>query len=163
VVVLISGILAAIMSTADSVLLSISSMITKDVYGRHIHPRATEAEMTRVGKACSWVLIIIVAALAIRLRGVPLVKLLVLKFDFLIQLSPAFFLGLHWPRLRALPTFVGAVVGLSIALTLAVTGLGKVAGFHAGVYGLATNLVIAVVGSIVLSNSSDKQRENARV
>jgi SSS family solute:Na+ symporter/sodium/pantothenate symporter len=156
VVILFAGILAAIMSTADSVLLSISSMVTKDLYGQHIRPDATEAEMTRVGKACSWVLIVIAAALAIKLRGVSLVSLLVLKFDFLIQLSPAFFLGLHWPRLRAMPTFVGAIVGLSIALALALAGWGKVAGFHAGLYGLAANLVIAVVGSIVFPTSSSK-------
>jgi SSS family solute:Na+ symporter/sodium/pantothenate symporter len=157
VVILFAGILAAIMSTADSVLLSISSMITKDVYGQHIRPRATEAEMIRVGKACSWVLIVIVTTLAIWLRGFDLVKLLVLKFDFLIQLSPAFFLGLHWPRLRAMPTLVGTVVGLTIALTLALMGWGKVAGFHAGLYGLAANLVIAIVGSIVFSPPSGKR------
>lgn len=151
VVVLFSGILAAIMSTADSVLLSISSMITKDIYGRHLRPRATEAQMTRMGKICSWVLIVLLASLAILLRGTSLVQLLDRKFDLLVQLSPAFFLGLHWGRLRAGPTLVGAIVGLAVALTLAGVGWGKLAGFHAGLYGLAANVVIAVGGSALFS------------
>jgi SSS family solute:Na+ symporter/sodium/pantothenate symporter len=147
VVVLFAGILAAIMSTADSVLLSISSMITKDIYGQHLHPGATEAQMTRVGKICSWVLIVVLASLAILLRGTDLVKLLDRKFDLLIQLSPAFFLGLHWRGLRASPTLVGAIIGLAIALSIAAMGWGKVAGIHPGLYGLTVNVLIAVVGS----------------
>ncbi|HJN08584.1 MAG: sodium:solute symporter family protein [Pirellulaceae bacterium] len=163
VVVLFAGILAAIMSTADSVLLSISSMVTKDIYGQHLRPQATETEMTRVGKACSWVLIAVLASLAIALRGTDLVKLLDRKFDLLIQLSPAFFLGLHWPRLRATPALVGTIVGLAIALTLAAVDWGKVAGVHAGLYGLAVNVAIAVAGSTVFSDCARRTSRRAFV
>ncbi len=152
VVVLFAGILAAIMSTADSVLLSISSMFTKDIYGQHIRPGATEAQLTRVGKVCSWLLIAVLATLAIVLRGTDLVKLLDRKFDLLIQLAPAFFLGLHWPRLRARPTLLGAILGLGIAVTLAATGSGKVAGIHAGLFGLAANALVAVAGSLWIAS-----------
>jgi SSS family solute:Na+ symporter/sodium/pantothenate symporter len=173
VVVLFAGILAAIMSTADSVLLSISSMVTKDIYGRHVNPQATEAQMTRVGKACSWFLIVVLAFLAIAFRGTDLVKLLDRKFDLLIQLSPAFFLGLHWARLRATPTLIGAIAGLTIALTLAGIGWGKVAGVHAGLFGLVANVMIAVSGSFIpramlrhfqlLSTSASKTRTLAQL
>lgn len=149
VVVLFSGILAAIMSTADSVLLSISSMITKDIYGQHIRPGASEAQLTWMGKMCSWVLIVVLASLAILLRGTNLVQLLDRKFDLLVQLAPAFFLGLHWRRLRATPTLLGAAAGLAVALTLAGLGWGKIAGVHAGLFGLAANVLIAVGGSVL--------------
>ena len=100
VVVLFSAILAAIMSTADSVLLSISSMLTKDIYGRYINPRAAEKHLTRVGKVCSWALIVLLVFLAIRHRDMTLIKLLDRKFDLLVQLAPAFFIGLHWQGWR---------------------------------------------------------------
>lgn len=147
VVVLFSAILAAIMSTADSVLLSISSMLTKDIYGRHINPRASEKHLTLVGKVCSWLLVVLMVYLAIVLRGTTLVKLLDRKFDLLVQLAPAFFLGLHWKSLRPGPTLAGIIVGLSVVLLLLILGHSRVAGFHPGLIGLALNLVVATVGS----------------
>ena len=148
VVVLFSAILAAIMSTADSVLLSISSMFTKDIYGRYVRPTATEAELTHLGKACSWTLMAVLVVLAILMRGTTLVELLDRKFDLLIQLGPAFFLGLHWPRLRAGPTLAGIALGLTIALGFAVCGISRVSGIHPGLFGLAANLLVAVGGSL---------------
>jgi len=166
VVVLFSAILAALMSTADSVLLSISSMVTKDIYGRFIHTGAEDAHLTRVGKWITALFLVAAAYLAIALRDrTDLLRLLDRKFDLLVQLAPAFFLGLHWPRLRRGPVFVGMVVGIAVALLLAyradlarilhvetlfghpVTS-GKPWGFHPGLYGLAANTIVAVVGSL---------------
>jgi solute:Na+ symporter, SSS family len=45
VAVLFAAILTALMSTADSVLLSISSMLTKDLYAHYLRPQACEAEL----------------------------------------------------------------------------------------------------------------------
>ena len=45
VTVLFAAVLAAIMSTADSVLLSISSMLTKDIYGQWFQTAASEASL----------------------------------------------------------------------------------------------------------------------
>lgn len=148
VVVLFAGILAGIMSTADSVLLSISSMLTKDIYARLWRPQASQAELTRLGKGISWGLIAPAAALAILLREqATLVQLLDIKFDLLVQLAPAFFLGLHWRGMRSGPTVAGLVVGIAMAVGLNVMGLSKPAGIHAGLCALAVNGAIAVVGS----------------
>ena len=149
VVVLFAAVLAAIMSTADSALLSISSMFSGDLY-RRARPEADERSLTQVGKVSSWVLIVILVVLAIQLRHTTLLKLLDRKFDLLVQLSPAFFLGLHWKGLRARPVFAGLVVGLAIALGLAFAVGGKPWGIHAGLYGLPVNLAIAVGGSLLL-------------
>ncbi len=155
VVVLFSAILAAIMSTADSVLLSISSMLTKDIYAKHINRNASEKHLTRFGKACSWILIVLLAYLAIRHRDMTLIKLLDRKFDLLVQLAPAFFIGLHWSRLRATPTLLGIFAGLAVVFgVLAVDKLtasdwSKIAGIHPGLYGLLLNTIVAVVGSLL--------------
>ena len=154
VVLLMAAIVAAMMSTADSALLSISSMVTKDIYGRLLRPEASEAELTRVGKICSWALIIILVSLAIALKEkTSLVRLLDRKFDLLIQMVPAFILGLRWARLRSLPVLLGLIVGILVAMTLAFGDLpfvvrGKVYGIHPGLYGLALNITIAVLGSL---------------
>ena len=154
VVILFSAILAAIMSTADSVLLSISSMFTKDIYSRHINPRGSDKHLTFVGKVSSWLLVAGMVVLAIELRGTTLVKLLDRKFDLLVQLAPAFFLGLHWKHLHTGATFAGMVVGLATVFVLLGFGHERVFGFHPGLVGLVLNLACALTGSLVASRGS---------
>ncbi len=155
VVLIFSAVLAALMSTADSAMLSISSMFTKDIYGVHLRPDAPEAGLTRIGKRCSWIVLGGLAVLAILLKDqTSLITLLDRKFDVLVQLVPAFMLGIHWTGLKAGPTLAGLVAGLVVALSLAFGPFGfvvagKVWGFHPGLYGLVVNFVIAVVGSLV--------------
>lgn len=162
VVILYAAILAAMMSTADSALLSISSMLSKDIYGRFIDSNASEARLTFMGKIFSWCLIIFLVWLAIYLSNkASLVKLLDRKFDILIQLVPAFMLSIHWRGMQALPTFIGIIFGVTLSLYLAFGGFdfvqhGKVYGFHPGLIGLLFNLFIAVSGSLWLSKTKDK-------
>lgn len=163
VALLFAGILAAIMSTADSVLLSVSSMFTKDIYARHLHPDASEARLTAVGKISSWALIALLAGLAILLKNTTLIQLIDRKFDLLIQLAPAFFVGLHWPGLRGRPAFWGMLAGVGLSITLAACGFTKPWGVHPGIYGLALNLAIAVGGSLRPKSGLDPAQEAAIV
>ena len=152
-VVIFSAVLAALMSTADSAMLSISSMFTKDIYAAHLSPAADEAALTKIGKRCSWTLVGALVVLAIVLKDqASLIVLLDRKFDVLVQLVPAFMLGIHLPGLRKTPVLIGLVVGLAIALGLAFGPFdfvvaGKVWGLHPGLYGLAVNTAIALGGS----------------
>jgi len=156
VVVLFAAILAALMSTADSALLSVSSMLSKDVYGTFINPDADQQTLTRMGKLFSWALIIFLVWLAIALSDkVSLLRLLDRKFDLLIQLAPAFMLGIHWQGLKAMPVVAGLVAGVFCSLTLAFAGFdfvegGKIYGFHPGLFGLSINLLIAIMGSLFI-------------
>ena len=159
VVILFAAIISAMMSTADSALLTISSMLTKDVYAGYLRRNASQAELTRVGKLCSWVLILFLGWLAIMLKDkASLITLIDRKFDLLVQLVPAFMLGIRWRNLRAGPVVAGLVTGLAVALVLAFgpfdfVSAGKIWGFHPGLYGLLLNLVIAVGGSLLLNSS----------
>jgi Na+/proline symporter len=153
VVLIFSALLAALMSTADSAMLSISSMFTKDIYAVHLNPNASESELTMIGKRCSWIVVGVLVVFAIVLKDrTSLIGLIDRKFDVLIQLAPAFMLGIHAPFLRKVPVLVGLVAGLVIALGLAFGPFdfvvaGKVWGLHPGLYGLAVNATIAVAGS----------------
>jgi len=154
VVVTLAAVLAAMMSTADSALLSISSMLTKDVCAGHLMRGASEATLTRLGKIASWTLIGVLIVLAVVLREqTSLVRIMDRKLDLLIQLTPAFILGLRWARLRAGPVALGLVLGVALALLLAFlelpfTAAGKVMGIHPGLIALVPNLTIAVAGSL---------------
>lgn len=168
VVLLFAALLAALMSTADSALLSISSMLTKDLYARFLRPYAPQSELTRLGKIFSWLLIAALVALAILLRDkASLVALLDRKFDLLVQLAPAFMLGIHWRGLRAGPVAIGLIIGTAISLVLAFGDFdfvqaGKIGGIHPGLIGLITNLVIAVGGSLLSSRMGGELRALGR-
>ena len=164
VVLIFSAVLAALMSTADSAMLSISSMFTKDIYGVHVKPGASEPELTKIGKRCSWVVIGALVVLAILLKNqTSLIGLIDRKFDLLVQLAPAFMLGIHLPFLRQGPVLLGLIAGLIIALGLAFGPFdfvvaGKVWGLHPGLYGLVANLGIAIVGSALSRLPPGKRR-----
>ena len=163
VVIIFSAVLAALMSTADSAMLSISSMFIKDIYGVHIRPGATESELTKMGKRCSWIVVAVLTLLAILLKEqTSLISLLDRKFDLLVQIAPAIMLGIHWTGLRTGPVLLGLVLGLVISLALAFVPFsfvvaGKVWGFHPGLYGLLANLVCAVSGSLWMANRDQSQ------
>jgi len=152
-IIILSAILAAMMSTADSALLSISSMFTKDIYFNYFNKIATEKELTNIGKFCSWIFLIILIFLAVILKNnFSLVSLMDRKMDLLIQLAPAFMLGIHYKGLKAKPVLWGILIGSLISLLLAFydfsfTEKGKVYGFHPGLIGVIPNLVIVITCS----------------
>ena len=148
VVAVFAAALAALMSTADSALLSISSMLTKDIYLPYFRPAASEAELTKFGKISSWAIVVLLVVVAIGTEA-TLVRLLELKFEVLIQVVPCFFMGLYWKRLTAGIALTGMVCGLVVALGLTVAGKPLVWGFHAGVLGLFLNAAVCGIGTLL--------------
>ncbi|MDQ0158151.1 sodium:solute symporter family protein [Alkalibacillus salilacus] len=147
-VLLFGGIIAAIISTADSVLLSFSSVVSRDLYGRYINPKSTEEKQIKVGKIVG----IIATFLLLYIAWNPpatLFDIFVLKFEVLIQIAPAFILGLYWKKLHTKSVFVGMVVGTIVAATFTFAGLEPL-GVLSGLWGLAINTIIVVIGSLLL-------------
>jgi Na+/proline symporter len=142
-VVVFMGALAAIMSTADSVLLSLGSIVAEDLLEGSGRAEGT----TRVGKRAAAAIMAAMALLALVSRDVTLWGLIELKMELLIQCVPAFLLGLHWAGLRAGPTLVGAVLGAGLATAGSLLGLKRIEGVHIGVLTLGLNLAVACLGS----------------
>jgi SSS family solute:Na+ symporter/sodium/pantothenate symporter len=143
VVVLTAG-LAAIMSTADSALLSLSSMVARDLVGE-LRPDLAEARLARIGKLASWAIIVLMIVLAIR-PPTTLWRLIEIKMEVLIQAAPAFILGLRYPQLRTETVFRGVVVGSTLALIAFFTGIQRIGGVHAGTCACAVNFAICLWG-----------------
>jgi Na+/proline symporter len=136
------GALAAIMSTADSCLLSLGSVVARDGFGRPDTDDAT----TRLGKRVAALLLLAMIPLAL-FREVTLWRLIELKMELLIQCVPAFLVGIHWRGLSARGALLGILAGTTLALALTFGGAARVGGVHAGVLGLALNLVVALAVS----------------
>ncbi len=148
----VTGVVAAIMSTADSVLLSLSSMLSKDFVGKHLARDASEEKLTSYGKALSWVAMAVLVSIALVPR-ISLWGLLELKMEILVQVSPAFLLGLTWRRLSASGVLAGMVAGTLFAAGFTLAGYGKIAGIHAGLIGWALNVALAVTVSLATASA----------
>ncbi len=141
---LVAAVVAATMSTIDSALLAISSMVSRDLY-RPLRPGAGERHLTLVGKSTSLLLMAAAVVLTIALKDKTIWSLLVIKLEILAQIAPAVMLGLHWRGLSARAVFAGVLVGTVVAVTLALDAAGlstKPLGVHAGIWGLGANLLV---------------------
>ena len=158
-VLVLTGIVAAIMSTADSVLLSLSSLLVKDVLGSFRMGSLPEARLTAWGKRLSWAIMAILVLIALT-PDLTLWGLIELKMEVLIQTAPLFVLGVLWPRFNATGAAAGMAAGTLLAAGLTLAGLGKVWGWHAGVLGLALNVIVGVCVSRAGRRDTVRQERN---
>jgi SSS family solute:Na+ symporter len=131
------------MSTADSVLLSLSSMLAKDVLGTTVLRGASEARLTRAGKRVSWVLIAGLVAVALNPR-ITLWGLTELKMEILAQVAPLFILGVSWDRLTTRAALAGMVTGTIVYAGLLAAGQPQLWNVHAGVVALLVNVAVCI-------------------
>lgn len=159
VVIVFVALVAAIMSTSDSALLSIQSMVTKDLYTVYLRPGAEIQHTLWVGKIFGWVLMLLLVIMAwVSVRTESSIWLLIkLKLEFMVQISPVFLLGLFWRRFPASAALAGVLTGTAITLILwigAAVGFWDAAqrspyGISAGVWGLAANYAICIIGGFL--------------
>ncbi len=149
-VLTVVGVVAAIMSTADSVLLTLSSMLAKDFAApalRRFGTSPDEARLTRLGKLFSLLIMAALVTLALTPR-ISLWGLLELKMELLVQVAPAFVLGLTWRRTSPRAVLLGLLAGTALAAGLTLAGYGRPGGVHAGLLGVFLNAIIAAGGSL---------------
>ena len=140
VTLLLGAILAALMSTADSALLTLSSIFAKDIYGKYIRPTASDAGCARVGQWCAWLILGGLVWLSTQ-ENLTLYRLFVLKFEILLQIAPAFYFGVNFPSLRTTPIMLGLVTGLCVAVSGWSLGWMPF-GLHPGTVGLLCNVLM---------------------
>jgi Na+/proline symporter len=149
VVLFVGAVFAAIMSSADSALLSVASSVTQDI-ARPLVRIATEAQLTRLGKTVSALVMAGAVLLAIHLPQ-SIWQLIEVKTELLAQTAPALLLGLHLKGLRGRSVLIGFVVGTVVTIFFLVGSFvvpefipRRPLGVHAGLVGLFANLILIV-------------------
>ncbi len=149
VIMVMMGVLAAIMSTADSALLSLSSIFTKDFAARFLRLDGERVEkLARLGPVFSASILLVLGSIAVQPQ-LTLWRLLEIKFEILIQLSPAFVLGCAHDRgdagaFTARDILPGMIVGLALALGLWAAGVKSLHGLHPGTLGVMVNYAVVL-------------------
>ncbi|MGH8905854.1 MAG: sodium:solute symporter family protein [Egibacteraceae bacterium] len=141
-----AGGLAVALSTADGLLLVISTAVSHDIYAKLVNPKASYARRFMASR-----IMIVVAACAAALAALPQLALIVQLVSWAFSLAAATFfpvllLGIFWKRANAKGAIAGMVGGLLVTLiyiygnymnpNFTILGLSHLS---AGLFGMITN------------------------
>lgn len=155
---------AAIMSTADSVALTMSSMVSRDVYVTYVDPDAGDERQVRVTQALLVVVILVALALAyVQPAGIfGLVEFAVVGFA---ATSAPVFLGAYWERGTALAGHASLILGpgITILFFVEIIPFAYRFGMHYGFIGVLFAYAIFVAVSLVTpAPAEDAVRRHSR-
>lgn len=153
--IFLCGILAAIMSTADSQLLVTASSVSEDIYHGMVSKNASDKEMMRVSR----ITIVVIAVIACIIAFDPNSSIMGLVSNawagFGAAFGPVVVLSLFWKRCNRNGALAGMISG---GLTVVVWDylkvfdgqtLGTVTGLYSLVIGFAIGLVVTIAVSLV--------------
>ncbi len=151
--IFLCGILAAIMSTADSQLLVTASAISEDMYKGTIKKNASEKSALMIGR----IAVIVIAVIAFAIAIDPNSSIMGLVSDawagFGAAFGPVVLLALFWKRSNAAGAMAGMISG---ALTVIAWDYipfvnGATIGSATGLYSLAVGFPVALVVMVIVS------------
>jgi sodium/proline symporter len=146
--IVMAAIMAAIMSTADSLLLQIGSMASRDLYERFVAPDASERQMVWVSRVL--VLAIGAAGCAVALIeppsvfGVVVFATSVLASAFL----PAYFCAVWWKRANTPGAIASMLVGAGVAFVWELADLSGPTALHPMLAGVTCSTAAMLVVSL---------------
>ena len=148
-----AGGLAAALSTADGLLITISNAISHDLYYKMINPNLSPSTRVKIGKALLLVVALIGAYVA-SFRLAIIVELVAWAFSLAAaSLFPALVLGIWDKRMNKQGAIAGIIVGLSVTIIylylsrfkgIELFGIKPIA---SGIFGMPLNFLVALVVS----------------
>jgi sodium/proline symporter len=163
--VLLSAILAAIMSTLSAQLLVCSSALTEDFYRGFVRPKAGQKELVWFGRA----MVLSVALLAIWIARDPESRVLGLVAyawaGFGSAFGPVVVLSLFWKRMTRNGALIGMVVGAATVVLWKQTGSAlyeMVPGFFASTIAIVVVSLLGKAPSLQLQAQHEQVRSTLR-
>lgn len=148
---------AAAMSTANSQIHAVSTIVTMDFYQRYKNPQASQQQIIKIGRYALVIFSLIAYFMALVVPGV-LVTIGVAALAGTAQLIVPTLGALFWRKAHPDGAFWGLIIGTIVVLLITfVPPLQAPLGFHAGVWGLLINTIVFVAISLA------KDREDKEV
>ena len=150
--ILLSAILAAAMSTADSQLLSAASAFSSDVYKPLIRKnKTTDKEMLWTGRIVVLIIALLALILAVNPNAGSIMDLVSNAWGvFGAAFGPAILLSLFWKRF----TFKGAVAGISVGALVDILWLAFLSG--TGIYEIVPGFLASLVAAVAVTMADKK-------
>lgn len=155
--IILSAVLAAIMSTISSQLLVCSSSITKDFYMTFFNKEATEKQQMVVGRLS----VLAVAAFATIFAYLPNKTILDIVGQawagFGSSFGPVLLLSLHWKRMTKWGALAGMLVGGLTVITWILSGLSTY--LYEMIPGFALSLISVIIVSLLTKQPDSSVNE----
>ena len=144
--ILLSAILAAAMSTADSQLLASASAFASDVYKPVFRKKASDREMLWAGRIVVVIIALVAVAIAVNPASGTVMALVENAWGvFGAAFGPVIMLSLYWKRLN----FAGALAGITAG---ALGDIGWLVFFKStGVYEIIPGVLLGLLAAILVS------------
>ena len=153
--ILLSAILAASMSTADSQLLASSSAFASDVYKKVIRKDAKDKEMLFVGRLVVAVISVVALIIALSPGNGGIMALVEAAWGaFGAAFGPVILLALHWKRFN----YAGAVAGVASGFIVDALWYAFLSG-PTGLYEIIPGFICGMIAAIVVSNITKEPSE----
>ncbi len=145
--ILLSAVLAASMSTADSQLLSAASAFASDVYNPVVRKKqASDREMLWVGRMVVLIIAVVALVIAANPNSDSIMGLVSNAWGvFGAAFGPAILLALFWRRFN----FGGAVAGIVVGSLVDILWLAFLSG--TGIYELAPGFLVGMLAAVVVT------------
>ncbi|MCI1958524.1 MAG: sodium:solute symporter family protein [Clostridia bacterium] len=144
---IISGALAASMSTGDSQLHAVSSMISTDVYKTYIKKDASDYEQYKVAKIATLIFGLLSVVVALMKPGM-ISSILALANGGVAALAPAMIGGVYWKKSTPQAALSSILIGEATMLITTFVVKSPL-GFMGGFWGLVVALIVFVIVSLV--------------
>jgi sodium/proline symporter len=151
--IVMAAIMAAIMSTADSLLLQTGSIAARDLYERFVNPRASQRQMVWVARLM--VLAIGLFGYIVALVEPPTVFDIVLFVTSVLGSAflPAYVCAVWWKRANAPGALASMIAGAGVSFVWQLLVLEGTSGLHPMLAGLSSSTLTMVVVSLATQRS----------
>jgi cation/acetate symporter len=164
-----AGGLAAALSTADGLLLTISNALSHDVYFKMLDPQASTARRLMISRGLL-LLVALAAAYVTSLKPGDILLLVGVAFSLAASaFFPALVLGVFWKRANRTGAVVGMLGGLGVCMYYMVAtypffgvnaplwwGIGPIS---AGIFGMPAGFAGVIVGSLLTAAPDQEMQE----
>jgi sodium/proline symporter len=149
-----AAIMAAIMSTADSLLLQTGSIASRDLYERFINPDASERQMVMVSRGL--VLAIALTGYVVALYDPPTVFAIVIFATSVLGSAflPAYFCAVWWKKANTAGALSSMIVGASVAFGWEVAAIVESTQMAPMTAGVASSITTMIVVSLLTQKLS---------
>ncbi len=161
-----AGGLAAALSTADGLLLTIANAISHDLYYKIINPQASVSARVWISKILLVIIALGAATFAAFVKLPVIANTVAWAFSYAASsIFPALVLGIWWRRTTAAGAVAGMVVGLVISIYYSFAHFNGVADWFgidnrsAGLFGIPAAFLVTIIVSLVTPEPSKKLQE----
>ncbi len=153
--VLLSAVLAAIMSTAASQLLVTASTITNDFYKLLLRPNATDKELMIISRLAVFLTVTLAYILALNPNNSVMSLVSYAWAGFGASFGPVILLSLFWRNLTLKGAYAGIVAGAVIVLLWENILVLK----NSGIYSILPAFILSLILTIIVSKFDKKNSE----